>query len=345
MPGRFGITVAWQGSTIDGLTAMAEEAEKLGYGYFWIPEAWGLEAFSASSYLIARTNRIRIGTGVVNVFSRSAALIGMACATIDQMSPGRFMLGLGSSGRGVIENWHGFRFERPLKRTEEYLEVIKKVSRGDTLEYNGETVRGLSRFRLYTKPMSSDPEINLGAIGEENLKLAGRIAQGAILATYPISKLVFAARCVMEGGAGGGKHDSGEDQKRMRKLFSYYPTFVCVDGTSKDQEYKARESVRRNIAFYLSSMGSYYAKNHTKLGFGEDVKRIVEEHRRKGSDGARFAVSERLVSELALIGSASEIKEKVAKVVPQDVVTVFGLSASSPEDITTSLRSMNMLLG
>src|SRR5271157_5697974 len=150
---KFGVTVAWQGSTIEGLSAIASEADKLGFGYFWLPEAWGLEAFSTVSHILGRTSSIRVGTGITNIYSRSAALIGMGCATFDQIAPGRFVLGLGSSGRAVIENWHGIDFSNPLSRTEEYVQVIRKVASGEEIEFNGDILKHQSKFRLFTKPM------------------------------------------------------------------------------------------------------------------------------------------------------------------------------------------------
>src|SRR5208283_29239 len=193
---KLGVTVAWQGCTIEGLTAIACEADKLGFGYFWVPEAWGLEAFSAVSHILGRTSSIRVGTGIANVYSRSAALIGMGCATFDQIAPGRFVLGLGSSGRAVIENWHGYDFSKPLGRTEEYVRVIRKVASGEDLEFHGDVLKNLSKFRLFTKAVESNLEIYLGAIGDMNLKLAGRICDGAILAEYHSSKLDHALKLV-----------------------------------------------------------------------------------------------------------------------------------------------------
>jgi alkanesulfonate monooxygenase SsuD/methylene tetrahydromethanopterin reductase-like flavin-dependent oxidoreductase (luciferase family) len=177
----FGVTFSWQGTTVRNIATLAQEAESLGFGHFWVPEAWGLESFSTTAYLLALTKKIRIGTGVVNVFSRSAALIGMACATLDQISLGRFMLGIGTSGRGLIERWHKAKFERPLCRTLEYIDDIRRVSRGLPIEQSDSEI-GRGTFRLFTSPMGKDIEIYIGAIGDRNLKLAGEHADGAILA-------------------------------------------------------------------------------------------------------------------------------------------------------------------
>ena len=148
------MTVDWRGATIDALNTIALQADYSGCGYFWVPEAWGLEAFSTIGHLLTITRQIKIGPGIVNIFSRSAATIGMSCATLNQLAPGRFVLGLGTSGKGLVEYFHGAKFEKKFKRMNEYVEVIKKVSSGQIVEYNGEILK-LSRFRLYGQALSS----------------------------------------------------------------------------------------------------------------------------------------------------------------------------------------------
>ncbi|MDG6999762.1 MAG: LLM class flavin-dependent oxidoreductase, partial [Nitrososphaerota archaeon] len=183
---NLGVTVSWQGATVPCVRSVALSAEELGFEYLWVPEAWGLDATTTIAHLLTVTSSIKIGTGILNVYSRSAALIGMTCATLEQISPGRILLGLGTSGKSLVEDWHGVQFARSLQRTKEYVEVIRKVATGEKVEFEGELLR-LARFRLYTKPCSPPP-IFLGAIGEKNLKLAGKISDGAIVATYPLSK-------------------------------------------------------------------------------------------------------------------------------------------------------------
>lgn len=322
---NLGLTVAWQGATVDALRAIALEADRLGFGYLWIPEAWGVEALSTIAHLLTITTKIKIGSGILNVYSRSAALIGMACATLDQISPGRFALGLGSSGRELVENWHGVKFEKPLDRTREYIDVIRKVASGESVDYNGEILH-LNRFRLFSKPMVSVPEIYLGAIGEKNLRLSGRVADGAILATFPISKLDYAESVVNE--------ESGN-----KKIFAYYPLKI-VDSEEGKQE--ARTEFAKNIAFYVSSMGSYYAKNLSNLGYADRVKKIRAAYSTGGSKAAVSAVEPEFVDDLSFIGSAKSIVEKVSQI-SKNVIPVFGLRASSIEATQEGIESLRVL--
>ncbi len=321
---EFGVTIAWQGATIEALRYIALESERLGLGYLWIPEAWGLEGFSTSSYLLSITTKIRIGTGVVNVYSRSAALIGMACATMDQIAPGRFILGLGSSGRAVVENFHGVRFERPRERTREYVEVVRKVARGESVEYSGDLLK-LSRFRLFTKHASSPLEIYLGVMGARNLRLAGELCDGAIVTMYPISRLVDASRML------------GAEEK---KLFAYIPTMV-LSGKKGDDDL-SREIIARNIAFYITSMGKYYSSNLARLGFDSEVRRVIDAHARSGSKGATIAVGDELLDELALIGTRDQVIEKISRL-PGGVHPVFAFSVRSAGELANSINSLRQI--
>src|SRR5487761_951886 len=145
---RFGVTIDWRGATINAITTIAKKADECGYGYLWIPEAWGLEAFSTIGHLLSATKKIKIGTGVINVHSRSAATIAMGSATLNQLAPGRFLLGLGTSGRRLIEGWHGVKFEKSFQRTKEYVEAIQKILKGEEARYGGDLLK-MSGFRLF----------------------------------------------------------------------------------------------------------------------------------------------------------------------------------------------------
>jgi alkanesulfonate monooxygenase SsuD/methylene tetrahydromethanopterin reductase-like flavin-dependent oxidoreductase (luciferase family) len=375
-----GVTVSWQGCTISGLSAIASEADRLGYGCLWVPEAWGLEAFGAIAHVLDVTKRIRVGSGIVNVYSRSAALIAMACATFDQISPGRFMLGLGSSGRTLVEEWHGVRFERPLERSAEYVEEIGRIARGggglrreNTLAGNNSnnnnkkkkkptssfsSSSSSSGLHLYTKPLPpTGLEIYLGAIGDENLRLAGRICDGAIVIHYPISKLGRALGLLLLGGS----QEGGEaDEKKKKMLFAYLPAAVS---NSQDELARARRSVAKNIGFYVASMGRYYARSLSRLGFAEEVSKIIEARSsfvnkttttttaaaplllpsgRRASDVVADAVSDELVEELSLVGRPDFVSEKISKL-PDGVTPVLGFSASTHEEVSLALNSLRLL--
>jgi alkanesulfonate monooxygenase SsuD/methylene tetrahydromethanopterin reductase-like flavin-dependent oxidoreductase (luciferase family) len=321
---RFGVTFDWRGANVGALTTIALQADHSGCGHLWVPEAWGLEEFSTVGHLLSVTKRIKIGTGVVSVFSRSAATIAMACATMNQLAPNRFLLGLGISAKGLVESFHGIRFESALKRTQEYVEVIKKIESGEPIDYNGEILR-LARFRLFTAPVVPPVPIYLGAIGEKNLTLAGKIADGAVVTLTPISKLKRSVDILKEASAGGKK-----------KIFAYFPLRVT---SSEREEAEAKLEVAKYISFYVASMGRYYSQNLTKLGFGKEVEAIKDANSTGGSGEASKAVSDELLKELALIGRPTQILDKLVTI-PEDVYPVFVLPASSTRDGDLSARAI-----
>ena len=306
---RFGVTIDWRGATINAITTIAKKADECGYGYLWIPEAWGLEAFSTIGHLLCATKKIKIGTGVINVYSRSAATIAMGSATLSQIAPERFLLGLGTSGRGLIEGWHGIKFESSLQRTKEYVDVIQRILKGQEASYSGDILK-LSRFRLFTSPPENEIEIYLGAIGGRNLALSGQVASGAIVALYPISKL---DQCIKSVNPTGGD----------KKVFAYLPLRVA---NSESEAGMARAELSRYVSFYIASMGRYYSQNLSNLGFENQVEEIQAAAR--GGKETASAISDEFLKEFCLIGSPKEILERVAKL-PSKVCPVFGLNAAS----------------
>jgi alkanesulfonate monooxygenase SsuD/methylene tetrahydromethanopterin reductase-like flavin-dependent oxidoreductase (luciferase family) len=316
---RLGITIMWRGATIASTREIATKADQLGFEYLWITEAWGLEALSTTGYLLGLTSKIKLGIGVLNVYSRSAALIGMACATLDQIALGRFVLGLGSSGKGVVERWHGGAFSKPIQRTKEYVEIVRRVARGDPVDYTGE-ISKLSGLRLYTRPMQRNQEIYVGAIGDKNLELAGEICDGAIVTMYPCSRLSHALESLEKSNTSG----------KARTLIAYLPVKIAVNA---QETQAAKSEIARNIAFYVASMGKFYAKNLAVLGFGESVQKILDAYTKGGSKAAAAAVDDQLIHELALLGNLEEIHERLLKL-PKEIVAIFSVDSPLTGDIS-----------
>ena len=138
-------------------------ADACGYDSFWMPEAWERDAFATLAELASQTERIQLATGIINVFSRSPALIAMSAATIDDLSGGRFRLGLGTSGARVIEDFHGIRYDKPLTRLKETVQIIRKLLAGDRVDFEGECFK-LHRFKLGFKPLRADIPVYVAAL-------------------------------------------------------------------------------------------------------------------------------------------------------------------------------------
>ena len=159
------------------LISIAQLAERLGYHTLWTGESWGRDAFIVLTMIACHTKTLRLGTGMVPVFSRTPALIAQSIASLDQISNGRATLGLGTSGRLVVEQWHGLPYHRPLARTREYIEIIRQALSGQAVNYEGQFFR-LGRFRLGASPVQANVPVYLASLGPKNLELTGQLADG-----------------------------------------------------------------------------------------------------------------------------------------------------------------------
>src|SRR5947209_18355561 len=185
---KLGVHIGYWGlglSSQDQLT-IVQEAERLGYDSVWAAEAYGSDTATVLGWLAGQTSKVRLGSGIFQMPARSPAMTAMTAATIDQLSNGRMILGIGSSGPQVAEGWHGQRFARQLQRTREYVAVVRKALRRELLEFHGETIDlplpdGPGKaLKLTIAPVQEHMPIYLAAIGPKNTALAGEIADGWI---------------------------------------------------------------------------------------------------------------------------------------------------------------------
>ncbi|HXG67099.1 MAG TPA: LLM class flavin-dependent oxidoreductase, partial [Blastocatellia bacterium] len=163
-------------------------ADACGYDSFWLPEAWEREAFATLAEIALRTERIGIATGIINVFSRSPALIAMGAATLDEISGGRVRLGLGTSGARVIEDFHGVPYRKPLTRLKETIQIIRLLLAGERVDFEGDCFR-LKRFKLGFKPLRADIPIYVAALTPKSLRQLGHVADGWLPTHWPREQL------------------------------------------------------------------------------------------------------------------------------------------------------------
>ena len=311
---NYGVTVAWQGSTIEALNAIAIEADKLGFGYFWVPEDLG-----TGSLLHHFEHTEQNGQDPCRNRHRECAF--------SLRRPNRNGLrddGSDCSGSVHARSWFQWKSRdrklariRILETSEENGRICagnKESCRWRARRISGRRSKEYFQIQIVHDTGRSKLEIYLGALGDANLKLAGRICDGAILAMYSISKLDYALKML-----------NGESRK---KLFVYLPTFISH---SKDDLAKANQRVAKSVAFYVSSMGSYYSKNLVRLGYEDDVSRILEAHR-VGDGAPEKAVSQRLLDELSLIGTSQSVIEKVSKL-PEGVIPVLAFGSGSLDEV------------
>lgn len=301
--------------SIDALCEQAEQAERLGYDRAWLPETWGRDAVTVLTSIAHRTDDIGIGTSILPIYSRSPVLIGQTAATLQEVSDGRFRLGLGPSGPIVIENWHGVEYGNPLKRTRETVEIVKQTLSGEEVEYDGEYF-DLSGFRLRCDPPENPPEVDAAGMGPKSVELAGRFADGwhALLLTREAihDRLADLSR---------GAELAGRDPDEIRTTLS----LTCA--ALEDGE-RARESVRQHLTFYAGGMGTFYRDNLARIGYEETANEIYDSWQAGDREAAMAAIDDDLLDSIAVAGTPEAARERFESFAAIDGVD--GISVSFP---------------
>lgn len=307
---RLGINVS--DLEYEQVISLGERAESVGLDSVWTGETWGWEAFTPIGELAARTDEITLGTGIVPVYSRSPALLGQSVATAAEASDGRFVLGLGSSGPAVIENWHGAEFERPVGRTAETISIVRKVLSGDVVSHDG-TEFELDGFRLRKRPTYTDVPIFVGALGPSNVRMAGAVADGWMPIFMPRPRIVD----LMEEF-----ESSARERDRDPDDLTVAPNLVAA--VSEDGE-AAREAVRHHLAFYVGTMGEFYHRMLTDSGFGDVADDVREAWNEEGPEAASAAVSDEVLTRSSIVGTPEEAAAQLDEyeAVGADHVTCF----------------------
>ena len=275
-------------------------ADELGFNSVWLGESWGYELFTSMVDLIRVTSRIKIGAGIANIYSRTPALIASTAATLDERSGGRIILGLGPSGANVIEHWHGVPFEKPVKRTREYVEIIRKILRGEKLVYQGEFFQLERGFKLRFTPFRADLPIYIAAMGPKNVVQSGEIADGVLPTYWPGDKWGELRAQLDEGShiAGRPPHST--------VIAPYITSIILNENASEYDILAARATAAAPLAYYIGKMGVYYAQMLTRHGYGDDVE-AVQAGWKQGMKSAIEAVSPRMLAATAVVGTPREI--------------------------------------
>jgi alkanesulfonate monooxygenase SsuD/methylene tetrahydromethanopterin reductase-like flavin-dependent oxidoreductase (luciferase family) len=256
-------------------------AEGLGYESAWIAEGHGGDQFAVLAACARETSRIGLGTGITSVFVRTAPTIAMAAATVDDVSAGRFILGIGSSHKVQVEAEHGVAYSKPLTRTRETVDIIRALLRDGRVEYRGETIR-IEGFDLWFAPRRPEIPIYLSAVFEKMTELCGEIADGVILTR---SSLGTAANG-REGGAAGAAR-AGRDASRIA-ITSLLPTVVA------ESRREALDALRPGLAFYAGFFPRYN-RLMAEHGFADEAAAIAEAWSRGDREAAERAVSDAMM--------------------------------------------------
>ena len=298
------------GLTAADQLALVQEAEILGYDSVWAAEAYGSDAATVLAWLAGRTERIGLGSAIFQMPARTAAMTAMTAATLDQLSDGRFRLGLGPSGPQVSEGWHGVRFARQLRRTREYVEVVRKALARERLEYHGETIElplpdGPGKaLKLTISPLQARLPIYLSAIGPRSIKLAGEIADGWLPVLFSPEHVAEFEPLLEEGAALAGRSLDG---------FEIAPTVIVF---ITDEVEAARDAMRPMLALYVGGMGSrdqnFYADLMRRYGFEEATERVQDLYLEGKRDEAAAALPIELIDTVTLCGPRDAVRERLA---------------------------------
>jgi F420-dependent oxidoreductase-like protein len=311
---KLGVHVGYWGLGLsaDDQLALVQEAERLGYDSVWTAEAYGSDAATILGWLAQATSKIRLGSAIFQMPGRSAAMTAMTAATLDQLSGGRMILGIGSSGPQVAEGWHGQRFGKQLQRTREYVEVVRKALARERLEYHGETLElplpdGPGKaLKLTIAPVQERIPVFLAAIGPKNTTLAAEIADGWIPTLFSPEHVAEFRPLLEEGFARAGDGKGFDD-------FEIAPT---VNVFVTDDVAAARDAMRPYVALYVGGMGSrkqnFYNALVQRYGF-EDAAREVQDLYLDGKrDEAAAALPEELIDNVSLCGPPDVVRERLA---------------------------------
>jgi F420-dependent oxidoreductase-like protein len=313
------------------LVELARQAEGLGYDSAWAAEAWGVDAVTPLAWLGARTERIKLGTAIMQLPGRSPANAAMTAATLDLLSGGRFLMGLGTSGPQVVEGWHGQEWGKPLGKTREYVEIVRAVLRRERLEHHGahydipvQGGTGLGKpLRLMARPLRAEIPIYLAAIGPKAVAQAFEIADGWL----PIFWSPEQARSVFP-------------IEQAREGFDIAP---AVPALVTDDVESGRAVLKEYYSFYVGGMGArgtnFYYDLFERYGYGAEARAIQELFLGGKQREAATKVPDAFVDEVALVGPVERIRERLAAwrgsgattllVSTRDVATLRGVAEAA----------------
>ena len=255
----------------------------------WVPETWGMENFSTLSAVSSKTSTQKIGSSIINIYSRSPSTIAMGAATIDTLSKGRLVLGLGTSSIPIVESFHGVKFEKPVQRMKEYVEIIRLALSGKQINYDGEIFK-LNNFKLLIKPQRNEIPIYVAAINKKMVELAWSIGDGVIFYLRPIKEM----------------KETISKMQLKKKIDVTCQLITCV---SEDSE-EAIQRAKKTIAFYVS-VGEIYRKFLAKNGYSSETENIFKEFKKSGFKSNHELVTDSMLKSLAICGTSEQCKQQL----------------------------------
>ena len=285
----------------EDLIALAKQADDLGYHSFWTGESWGRDAFTVLTMVACNTDNLRVGTGIVTTFSRTPALIAQTIASLDILSKGRAILGLGSSGKVVVEGWHGVPFESPIARTREYIEIIRKALTGNRVDHQGKFYQ-MERFRMISPPVQNRVPIYMASLGPKNLALTGENADGCLPIWVNRERFPEIREQISVGAAKSGRKVSD---------ITIAPYIFCYTANGPDDLAHGERLLRAHMAYYVGGMGTFYFDSVSRAGFNTEAKAIKNSWESGNREQAARDVSDRMLQSIVVLGDAQQCRDQI----------------------------------
>ena len=326
----------WGAGNDDANLALAQEADRLGFAVVWAAEAWGSDVVSVLAWVAAKTERVDVGSAVMQIPARTPAMTAMTAATLDTLSGGRFRLGLGVSGPQVSEGWHGVRFDKPLGRTREYIEVIRKAMRREKLEYAGQHYTlplpdGPGKaLKLIVHPVREHVPVYLAAVGPKNLELAGEVSDGVLPLFVAPDRVDDVLDPVRAGRAAAGLDMTG---------FDVAPSLPLVVG---DDPVACADAVRPYAALYVGGMGSreknFYNQIAARMGYEAEARQVQDLYLSRQQQEAAAALPVEFLDRTSLLGPVERIADRLQAYAEAGVTTLTVAPAGA--DRVAALRTL-----
>jgi len=275
--------------SIEEVIECSKKLNELKPEVMWIPETWGMENFSMLGQVSKENTISKIGSSIINIYSRSPSLIAMGASTVDVISNGRLILGLGTSSIPIVENFHGTTFESPVQRMKEYVDIIRMALRGEKINYSGK-IFSLRDFSLLTKPIRKEIPIYLAAINQKMVELTWDVADGVIFYLRPKSEM---------------KETISKMQKK-KKIDTTLQIITCIH----DDKEKARNRAKKTLSFYIA-VGKIYREFLKSTGYSKETQIIYDEYQKRGLTGLEKFVPEKMLDDLCIAGTPDTAVKKL----------------------------------
>jgi F420-dependent oxidoreductase-like protein len=318
---QLGLNLGYWGAGNDAANLeLAKEADRLGYAVVWAAEAYGSDAPTVLAWVAAQTERIDVGSAILQIPARSPAMTAMTAATLDTLSGGRFRLGLGVSGPQVSEGWHGVRFDKPLARTREYVDIVRMALRREKVRYEGKAYQlplpdGPGKaLTLIVHPVRERIPVYLAAVGPRNLELTGEIADGWLPVFFSAEFAHESLARIEAGMARAGRSMEGFDVVPTVPLVVGEDWRVCAD------------AVRPYAALYVGGMGSrernFYNDLACRMGFEAQAGEVQDRYLARDYEGAMAALPVEFLDATSLLGPRERVRDGMQALAGAGVTTL-----------------------